>query len=124
MRRGCDPRFPALQGTGEEIGRRDHTFAPYTEENDLGIAGYRNARKLCRWIGVCKTSANRAAIADRIMRDMRDRLAQQRMCGCQPIILLNIAPAYLRAEANAGIIDRDRVEPCNTAQIDQQARYR
>jgi hypothetical protein len=58
------------------------------------------------------------------MRDMRDSRVQQRMRRHQPLIVLNVAPAYERAEPEAVIADGDIAEPAQPPQIDQQARGR
>jgi hypothetical protein len=43
-----------------------------------------------------KTAPDRATVADLIVRDMRDGRVQQRMRRHQPLIVLNVAPAYER----------------------------
>jgi hypothetical protein len=55
------------------------------------------------------------------MRDMRYGRAQQRMRRRQPLIVLDVAPAYQRAEPEAVIADGDIAEPGQPPQIDQQA---
>src|SRR5580700_5784246 len=55
------------------------------------------------------------------MRDMRYGRAQQRMRRRQPLIVLDIAPAYERAEPEAVIADGNIAEPGQPPQIDQQA---
>src|SRR6202035_3183363 len=45
------------------------------------------------------------------MRDMRYGRAQQRMRRRQPLIVLDVAPAYQRAEPEAVIADGDIAEP-------------
>ena len=48
-----------------------------------------------------QTAADRAAIADLIMRDMRDGFDQERMRRAQPRVVENIAPAHHGAERDA-----------------------
>ena len=43
-----------------------------------------------------KTAPERATVADLVMRDMRHGRVQQRMRRHQPLIVLNVAPAYER----------------------------
>ena len=71
-----------------------------------------------------ETAADRAAIADLVMRDVADRLPQQRMRRRQPPIVLDVAPAHQGAEAHAVVADVDIAEPGNAPQIDEQARRR
>jgi len=56
------------------------------------------------------------------MRDARDGRVQQRMRRHQPLIVLDVAPAYERAEPNAAIADGNIAQPRQPPQIDQQAR--
>jgi hypothetical protein len=71
-----------------------------------------------------KTAADRATVADLVMRDMRDGRVQERMRRHQPPILLDVAPAYERAEPEAVIADGNIAEPGQPPHIDQQARGR
>src|SRR5262249_35490467 len=71
-----------------------------------------------------KTAPDRAPVADLVMRDMRDRRVQQRMRRRQPLIVLDVVPAYERAEPEAVIADGNIAEPRQPPQIDQQARGR
>jgi hypothetical protein len=56
-----------------------------------------------------KAAADCAAVADLIMRDMGDRLTQQRMRDLQPAIVLDVAPTYSGAEADAAVANSNRV---------------
>ena len=53
------------------------------------------------------------------MRDMRNRRAQEGMRRCQPLIVLDVAPAYERAEPEAVIAEVNIAEPGQPPQIDQ-----
>src|SRR5271154_1833645 len=68
-----------------------------------------------------KAAADRAAVADLIMRDMSNSLPQQRVGDLQPPIALDVAPAHPGAEADATVADSDAVEAGNAPQIDQLA---
>ena len=48
-----------------------------------------------------EAAADRAAIADLIVRDMRDRGLEQRMRGREPRVVQDVAPAHHRAEHDA-----------------------
>ena len=52
-------------------------------------------------IGVRDAAADRAAIADLIMRDVLDRRHQQRMRRAQPRVIEDFAPAHHGAERDA-----------------------
>ena len=54
-------------------------------------------------------AADRAAVADLVVRDMRDRGLQQRMRRGQPLVVENVAPAHHRAEPHAVGADLDAV---------------
>jgi hypothetical protein len=71
-----------------------------------------------------KTAPDRATVADLVMRDMRDGRVQQRMRRHQRLIVLDVAPAYERAEPTAVIAEGNITEPGQPPQIDQQARGR
>ncbi len=71
-----------------------------------------------------KTAADGAAVTDLIMRDVRDGLAQQRVRGHQPPIVLDVAPAHPGAKTNAAVANGNVSKPGNPAQIDQHARRR
>jgi hypothetical protein len=58
------------------------------------------------------------------MRDVRDGLAQQRVRGHQPPIVLDVAPAHPGAKTNAAFANGNVAKSGNPAQIDQRARRR
>jgi hypothetical protein len=93
-------------------------------KGDFALAGHRDAGQFGGRVGMGKTAPDRATIADLVMRDMRDRRVQQRMARCQPLIVLDVTPAYERAEPEAVIADGNIAEPRQPPQIDQQARGR
>jgi hypothetical protein len=66
-----------------------------------------------------ETATDGATVADLVMRDMRDRRAQEGMRRCQPLIVLDVAPAYERAEPEAVIAEVNIAEPGQPPQIDQ-----
>ena len=67
---------------------------------DLGLAGDGDARQFGGRIGMRQTAADRAAIADLIMRDMLDGLHQERMGDRKLRMFENVAPAHHGAERN------------------------
>ena len=67
-------------------------------------------------------AADGAAVADLVMRDMRDRRLQQRMRGRKPRVVQDVAPAHHGAEADAVGADPDLSQFFQLAQVDQQLR--
>ena len=59
------------QRAKEKVACRDRRAAGFADDGDLGVAGDRNARHFGCGIGMRDAAADRAAIADLIMRDMR-----------------------------------------------------
>jgi hypothetical protein len=110
--------------SGEKLPRVYGSCPGPANEGDLGIAGHGNPRQFRRRVGIGKAAADGAAIADLGMRNMGDRLAQQRVHDRQPRVVLDIAPTDARAETNAGFVDADGAEPRNPTQIDEHARRR
>jgi len=108
------------QWTEEEICGFDDARASWADRNNIGIAGDSDAGKFCRKIGVRKTAAHCAPVADLIMRDACDGSREQWMCFCNSRICGDVAPAHPRAEAHAFIRDCNRVEIRHVAQIDEQ----
>ena len=75
------------------------TRAPdLSDDGDLGIAGDGDAGHFGRRIGMGDAAADRAAIADLVMRDMGDRGLEQRMRGREPLVVFDVAPAHHGAE--------------------------
>src|SRR6202035_3371944 len=95
-----------------------------TDEGDLGIAGHGYPGQFRGRVGMGKAAADGAPLADLIMRDVGECLAQQRVRGGQPPIVLDVAPANPGAKPNAALADGNVAEPGNPAQIDQHARRR
>jgi hypothetical protein len=69
---------------------------------------------------VGNTSADGSAISNRVMGDVRDRGRKQRVSRAQAGIAFDIAPAYLRTQADALVRDRNRIEIGNPAQVNEQ----
>ncbi len=55
-------------------------------------------------------AADRAAIADLIMRDVRDRGLEQRMRGLESGVVLDLAPAHHGAERDAALRNPDAAQ--------------
>src|ERR1700726_4258606 len=81
------------QRTREEFASRDRPCSGRTDESDFGIAGHRDARQFGSWVGMGKAATDGAAVTDLIMRDVRNGLPQQRVCGPQELIVLDVTPA-------------------------------
>ena len=58
-----------------------------------------------------KTATDRATFADLVMRDMHDGRVHQRMRRRQPPVVLDVAPAYKRADPKSVIADGNIPEP-------------
>ena len=112
------------QWPGEEFAGAYRSRSGRADEGDLGIAGHRDPGQFGGRVGMGKAAADGAAVADLVMRDVGDGLAQQRMRGRQPPIVLDVAPAHPGAKPNAALADGNVAEPGNPPQIDQQARRR
>ena len=69
-------------------------------------------------------AADGAAIADLVVRDMRDRGLEQRMRADEPRVVLDVAPAHHGAERDAVGGNPDLAQLRELAQIDQQRRLR
>ena len=63
---------------------------------------------------------DRAAIADLIVRDMRDRGLEQRMRGLEPLVVFDVAPAHHGAERHALLRNPDAAQIGELAKIDEQ----
>ena len=89
------------QRAEEEIRRLDDARA--------GLADHRiSASQVTAMPGIsaagsacAHAAADRAAVADLVVRDMRDRGLEQRMRGREPLVVLDVAPAHQRAEPHA-----------------------
>ena len=104
----------------EEFAGRYGPSSRCTDEGDLGIAGHGNPGQFGGRVGMGKAAADGAAVADLIMRDVGHCLAQQRVRGGQPPIVLDVAPANPGAKPNAALADGNVAEPGNPAQINEQ----
>ena len=106
----------------EEVGGLDGARAGLADHRNFRIASLCNAGHLRRRIGVRATAADGAAIADLVMRHVRDGLLEQRMRGGEPLVVEDVAPAHQRAEADAVRADLDLLQARQFPQIDQQRR--
>src|ERR1700730_4457975 len=68
-------------------------------DGDFALASPRDAGQLGGRVGMGKATPDRATVADLVVCDVRDNRVKQRMPRHQPLIVLNVAPAYERAEA-------------------------
>ena len=79
----------------------NHMRAGFADDGNLGIAGHGDAGHFGGRIGMGNAAADRAAVADLIMRDVGDRGLEQRMRGREPLVVLDVAPAHHGAERDA-----------------------
>jgi hypothetical protein len=56
------------------------------------------------------------------MRDMRDRGLEQWMCGLEPLVVLDVAPAHHGAERDARVRNPDSAQIGELAKVDEQRR--
>ena len=106
----------------EERRRRNQPAAGRTDKREFGIAGDRDAGHLGGRVGMRQAAANGAALADLVMRNMRDGSGKERMRGRETCVRLDVAPADPCAKVNAGIVHLNGVETRYAAEIDQHAR--
>src|SRR5258708_5477163 len=103
--------FPGPRGGFQHVVRDDR---------QLRIACDGNPQQLRRRIGMRKTAADRPAIADLVMRHMRDGRHQQGMRMCESIVPFNVAPSHKCADVQAVSADVDLLQPRQAADIDQE----
>ena len=108
------------QSSLEEIGCLNHMRAGFSNDGNLGIAGHGDPGHFGGRIGMGNAAANRAAVADLIMRDVGDRGLEQRMRGLEPFVVLDVAPAHHGAERDARIRNPDSAQIGELAQVDKQ----
>src|SRR5262249_14608010 len=99
------------QRPGEKLAGTYCARAGRAEEGGLALTSPRDPGQLGCRVGMGKAAPDRATVADLVMRDMRDGRVQQRMRCRQPLIVLDVAPAYERAEPQAVIADGNIAEP-------------
>src|SRR5438067_4116039 len=105
---------------GKEVAGADGARAFWPSGHDLSIASDRDTGQLGRRIGVREAAADRAAIADLVVRDVLHRCHQQRLRGLEALVVLDVAPAHARAEPHAICADRDAGELVQLAEIHEQ----
>ena len=97
----CDQR------TAKKIRSGDDAFPRFADNINLRSAGHDNCRQFGRGIGMRNATADGAAVANLIMRNVPDGGHQQGMRRKQPRIVENFAPAHHGAERDAGIRNSD-----------------
>src|SRR6202040_1429913 len=90
------------QRPSEKIAGADRARSIRAEESDFPLAGHRDAGQFRGRVGMGKATPDRATVADLVVCDVRDSRVQQRMRRHQPLIVLNVAPAYKRADLARG----------------------
>ena len=86
----------------------DDPLAGFADSGDPGVAGDGDGRQLGSRIGMRQAAADRAAIANLVMRDVLDGLHQERMRRSQLRIVKDVAPAHHGAKRNAIAVDAIR----------------
>jgi hypothetical protein len=115
---------PGRKRSGEEPGRRNNPLTRLAGNHNLAVASHRDPGQFGRRIGMGEAAADRAAVANLVMRDMRDRLPQQRVRRGEPRVGLDVAPRHPGAEPDTLRTDGDAPQPGKPPQIDQKGRGR
>lgn len=68
-----------------------------------------------------KTAADRAAIADLVVRDVSYRFNQQRVRDLQLRAALDVTPAHQGTDTNCIMVSRNAVQTGDTADINQES---
>ena len=71
-----------------------------------------------------EAAADRAAVADLVVRDMANCFHEERMRAMQFLVAFDIAPARERAQSNSVGIDCNAPQLGNAADVDEKARRR
>jgi hypothetical protein len=107
----------------EEVRGRDRALAALPAHKQAPVECRDRRRELGRRVGVGETAADRAARANRGVRDMAGRLGHQRKALAHERVALDAPLAHHRAEADAPLPRLlDRVEPCHPVQVDHHGR--
>ena len=69
---------------------------------------------------MCKAAADRPAVADLVMRHVRDGCDEQRVCMTQDFVALDVAPSHHRTKTYAIGTNPNPVEFCDLAQVDEE----
>ena len=69
-----------------------------------------------------ETAADGAAVADLVMGYVIDHELEQGMCGREPVILLDLAPAHARSDPQSPGREADLIHAAKSLDIDQQRR--
>src|SRR5262245_55595610 len=93
--------------TQEKVGGLDGACASLAGDGDLSVAGLCDARHFGGRVGMRQATPNSAAVANLIMRNMTDRMPEQRMRGRKPRVAEYVAPAHHGTESNAIAADLD-----------------
>src|ERR1700732_250719 len=96
----------------------DQPAASRTDNRNFGIAGDSNAGHFGGRIGMRQAAADRAAFADRAMRNMSDGSGKQRMRSRKIGVRFDVAPTHPCAKVDASIVDLNRVETSYAPDID------
>jgi hypothetical protein len=128
--RKIDPRYDliGLDSGGvkplEKIGRRNTPLAASGGYDDFGVQADRAGGEFGRWIGERKASAERAAIADGLVRDMLKCLRQEREMHAYLLRPQHIVVPGASANRNSADATGYRVQLRNAVYVDQNARLR
>ena len=104
----------------EEIHRLDEACAGISGDGDFGVAGHRDARHLGSRVGQRNAAADRATIADLVMRNMTHGCRQQRMGAGKFGIFFDVAPADTGTKPDTLRADDNAVEPRDAFEIDKK----
>ncbi len=106
----------------EEWVRGDGAAATLPFCHNAAPREQQDKRHLRRGIGVAKAADHRAAIADRDMRDMRHRFADDRVGRKRPVAEFQFAVAGHRLHDDLAILDMNARQAGNMLDVDEPAR--
>src|SRR5690348_13467882 len=70
-----------------------------------------------------EAAADRATIADLVVRDVSYRFNEQRMCDLQLRAALDVTPAHQGTDTNCIMVGHNAVQTGNTADINQESGF-
>ena len=105
---------------GEELARRNPPLAARPASNDGSAKREHAGRQFGGWVGMRKAAPDGAAVADRRMRDMGDRIRQQRSMGCYFRRFQEIDVARQRTDGEDAFLHRNPAQLGQLADIDNE----
>src|SRR5579864_1094874 len=102
--------------------RHDHALAGWAGDLDLAAERQQAGGKLGGGIGEGDRSADRAAVADRGMGDVRQSARQKRRVLGDVALALGLGVAHQRADLDRAVVPLDTIEAREAVDVDQRVR--